>query len=523
MPSESRSTVWSRFKEVFSPPKKEDYIIVVPQWYDVIQLGDEKSLSTEARKRLYREKILQIKSSPTPEIARNVGTIMTALDDIGDFMTTAGVGLRLIGRATKVGTFAARGTFTIKQLVDAANEISRAPFKMLSPSKIKEIIAELKKKRIEVTPEELTKLEKRLEKEIPGWKELDELTRKELLEKALKEGDLSKMLKGKAKKRFIENLLGNGSLWKRFKTTIDKKVMRNMPTFGESLEIAQTSDAITGVGLSFGPIIGFIQDLVFGLPRGAKFKFKPILPEWMFPENMSTEAKIQWMQYQDQMAPAYDPTLTYMYASEAMAAAEVLSPVDIVKSIWVGVSAAAQDTYQKTKEAAKAIYKDVRYILFGTPRRTDPALVDVMAEFGIFPETPQGWPGVSVDPYISPQEFAEKAIPHYQRVLGEVRKRLEGTWEGAFVFQCIEDLAYLTLLYFGDEEAPIETTFAPELAVITRAIDYGLEPPIWATNEEYWNWHQYMMSFVSPYGDLPDYEAFRAARKRFFPDAEEYE
>lgn len=51
------------------------------------------------------------------------------------------------------------------------------------------------------------------------------------------------------------------------------RITRVLPTVGETVQILQTTDQLFGVGLSLGPLLGFVQDVIFGLPQGAAFAF----------------------------------------------------------------------------------------------------------------------------------------------------------------------------------------------------------------------------------------------------------
>jgi hypothetical protein len=522
MGEESASTIWSRFKEVFWPPLKEGATIYVPQWYDVIHFYDEKQLPEEQRKQIYRQRAIQLSKSPSPKIAKNIGTVLTTLDDLGDFLTTQGALLRLIGRKTVVAEYAAKGTFALKELADVANSISRAPFRLLSPAEIKELIARFRKKRIEATPEQIAEAEARLSKEIPEWNLLSAEDRMELINLSLQDRKLTRIFYGKAKKRALEKILGNGTLWKKFSKKINDKVKRTIPTLGESLEIAQTSDMLAGIGLSFGPIVGFVQDLIFGLPRGAKLEFKPIIPEFMKDVTLTDKQKEDAWRLFHMTNPYTSPPVALYSASQILAASGVLDPIHTVQAIWTAVSSAATEEYMNTKEAIIEIWKDIKYILFGPPKRTDPALVDVLCEFGVYPETPQGFAGISLEPQITIEQFLFEAIPFYQQVIFDTRRMLEGTWYGDFFDMCVEDLALLTVLYFCDWNEPIEIAFSPELACITRAIYYDLDPPIYATNDQYYAWLVSLLDFVELTEALPDYETFQVALNTYFPDAEAY-
>jgi hypothetical protein len=51
------------------------------------------------------------------------------------------------------------------------------------------------------------------------------------------------------------------------------KMAAKVPGFGAAVEIAQTTDSLFGVGLSLGPVVGFIEDLYFGLSKyGTRLK-----------------------------------------------------------------------------------------------------------------------------------------------------------------------------------------------------------------------------------------------------------
>ena len=52
-----------------------------------------------------------------------------------------------------------------------------------------------------------------------------------------------------------------------------KKIKELLPSWTESIQIAQTTDAVFGTGLALGPILGAVQDIFFGLFTGGTFKF----------------------------------------------------------------------------------------------------------------------------------------------------------------------------------------------------------------------------------------------------------
>lgn len=98
--------------------------IEIPEWQDIIRLEDPRSLPADEQLRRRREIAQRIRASPTPEVARNVGSFLTFLDDIEDLISASilvGVSwLGLISRANPL----VRGALTIGRAFDAARIIS---------------------------------------------------------------------------------------------------------------------------------------------------------------------------------------------------------------------------------------------------------------------------------------------------------------------------------------------------------------------------------------------------------------
>lgn len=169
-----------------------------------------------------RERYEKIKASPTPEIVRDIGTVMTWFDDTGDAANTAVWGGKAaIWLAAKIGLKAATRAIPyvgwglmVKDLVDVVNIWRPMTMRILKPKK--------------------------------EWKKDQRL-----------------------------NPFG-----KKSKIARARRLARKIPSFGDILEILQTTDVLFGVGISFGPIIGFAEDLFFGLLKGV-----PIETSWQEAES----------------------------------------------------------------------------------------------------------------------------------------------------------------------------------------------------------------------------------------------
>jgi len=172
--------------------------------YDQIApIRREKIQEMKARR---REKYLGMLASPTPNIWRNAGSIMCSLDDAQDAMTA----LSVIGRiAIKV----------------APRVLSRA---FLGPV---------------------------------GWL----MAAADIINLAMLIGrTLTMPMPGK-------RLYERTTEWNPFsrKSAIKRgyRLQSAMPTAGNMIEIAQVTDNIWGVGICLGPIVGLIQDVVWGTIR----------------------------------------------------------------------------------------------------------------------------------------------------------------------------------------------------------------------------------------------------------------
>lgn len=64
------------------------------------------------------------------------------------------------------------------------------------------------------------------------------------------------------------------------------KIRQLLPSFRETIQIAQTTDVVFGTGLALGPIVGAIEDIYFGMFTGAKYHFlgqEFNFPDYLFP------------------------------------------------------------------------------------------------------------------------------------------------------------------------------------------------------------------------------------------------
>ena len=213
---------------------KHGYQIVIPSLDDIIILKPFHELTPEeaarwkakdynsftperleeirAEKRRRKAKFQNMLASPSPEIVRQAGAIMTSLDDTQDALATLAT----------VGLIAAKpiGGQTAKTLLGPLGWI-------LTATELLNLI----------NPQTWIKLPKR---DRPG---------------------------GRALKRQIMDLTDANPFSKKAKAKTAKKVAKFRPSLTNLIEPLQVTNSVFGFGVSLGPIMGLAQDIIAGTVR----------------------------------------------------------------------------------------------------------------------------------------------------------------------------------------------------------------------------------------------------------------
>lgn len=223
---------------------KHGYTITFPGLYDIIKLPIERPITDQEAKdwkskrwhkfsenRLYeirqykqkrKEKFLAMLGSPTPEIFRNAGMLMTAIDNAQDCLFTIGT-LGILGMRFSPPPVASAIALPTGVVLSAANALN--------------IIQSLGRKGL---PGILAKREWQKKTGIDPWSK-----------------------KGRIK--------------------YAKHLMKTFPVKAAIIQGLQTTEEIFGVGLSLGPIVGLFEDVIAGPIRrisGAKVSVKWPIPTY---------------------------------------------------------------------------------------------------------------------------------------------------------------------------------------------------------------------------------------------------
>jgi len=234
------SDAWSRLKlesrrrpdEVFPRFKKEDfdnlkqkytdthgYVIKIPQIDDIVHVVPKSLKTLDDIKQEKRQGLSQILASPTPNWARKYSTVMTYLDDIQDATSLIYPAISMLAR--------------------------------WAPKVMGKIIPTL------------------------GWMMLGS----DLLNLAIGIGRLP--MGGMAGKRLNCEVIKHNPFTKKARWDRANRLLKYKPGIADLIQAAQTTDNVIGVGLSLGPLMGFIMDAAFGAYRyatGERVRFSTEVP-----------------------------------------------------------------------------------------------------------------------------------------------------------------------------------------------------------------------------------------------------
>jgi hypothetical protein len=499
-------------------PKKK-YVINVPAWNDVIHLVSENDLPPEEQLRRKKQRAINIMQSPTPKIVRDIGVIMTVIDDIQDFTTFTGVGARLLERALKIPQIISKGSFTVGAVLNSVNLMNKIPWHNMSLSDLKDIANSRKIEFAKLTKTERKLIIDEMEKEKPGFNTLDAATQEKILKRRYTyERDLDGMSL-KARKRNIENLSIKFGPLSKISQDVDKRLLRLFPTHGEMMEIGQVTDNVAGLGISFGPLVGLVEDVVFGVAKGADWKFKSwaITPE----EKAALGKPAAWTEYL-YYSPGQlitDTGTMLGRTAYAIAAGEDLGVEDFLTATYASAQAYIMMRAKNVKQAGVDIWETTKDWLWNSGPKTSELSKEAMRSLGIDWTKESGFPGIDIPIHATAKEISEAYLEKIPRVFKHYREKLDGTYEGEFLDSCISAISANTCKFLLPEGGTIREKWVPEFTVCTRAADYDLLPPIWTSDEEFTQWHTYVMDNVRYFDqDGPTYELLLNARRFFWPE-----
>jgi len=207
-----------------------------------------------------------------------------------------------------------------------------------------------------------------------------------------------------------------------------------------------------------------------------------------------------------------------MKTSYMIGAGENLGVQDFLTATWTSAQAFVRMRGKTFWHAATNIWEETKGWVWGSGPRTSPLIKECLISQGINPDREEGFPGVKLGPVARTDEIAQAYLERSQLVIKHFEAELSKDVHGEFLASCLSTIAFDTCCATCEEGGVIEETFADELRIYTRACDYGLEPPIYSTDEEFAAWHAYIMEQVKYFDqEGPEYELLDEARRKFWP------
>jgi len=205
-----------------------DNWISIPGWDDLIHLAPRGPAVTSEQKQQLRDRFQQIENSAQPDWSQSFGQILTALDNVQDLTTALAVAGRML--LWPIGKFVGGRLTPILGPILLAGDI----LKLLS---LLGLIAMPLYGLICIGP------------------------------RALLSGAVPAAVFGRVGKNMAETAGALNPLGRNARLARQLKLGRKLPGFSELIEIAQTTDSLFGVGISFGGLVGALMEGAFGLNR----------------------------------------------------------------------------------------------------------------------------------------------------------------------------------------------------------------------------------------------------------------
>lgn len=201
----------------------DDFLVKVPNWEDIFIWNNDRVLDPRDRRARLQDHLEQLQRSPVPLGLREVGELLTTLDDVQDEASTLAVALMIV---EKLAGRAIPGVGQVALVADALNVIGEIARPATGSG-------------------------------LPGRR-----GKRHVNEKAKQSG------KGYAGR--VDEL---------------RRLDKLRIGIGDVLQGLQATESLFGFGVQLGPIFGFLQDAFWGVVRGAEFQFAgPIWDPFGFSE-----------------------------------------------------------------------------------------------------------------------------------------------------------------------------------------------------------------------------------------------
>lgn len=381
----------------FSPMTEDETKLWKGRKYDDIPPERREEIQHEKARK--KEKFLAMLASPSPDIANNVGTIMCALDDAQDAVATLACVATIIAKVS--GAVVGKALIPYIGWAWLASDLMN----MINP---------------------YSRMRKYLKTDSSGRKP----------------------------KRKKDWWTEHNPTSKKGKLKTAKRIRKFLPTSANVCEAAQTTDQLFGVGLSLGPVVGFLQDIAF---TGAK----PYTGEFVN-LKFTPRARKEWTDVATKTL--HSNIISGMYLPE-----KDLEP-DLIHRFGAYMANFVVHPYVSKKAVVESLL-GIRDVLYHAPEPTDTLTVEIMEE-ELGPEDKRiGLPGIGGT--VAPLAEIDNLVHSLAKEKHE-KFATENTYNAeamiASEMSCITALNTLTLI---DDPENVETDYVVQSKIIHKIYNNG--------------------------------------------------
>lgn len=311
--------------------------------------------------------------------------------------------------------------------------------------------------------------------------------------------------------------LGKASVRTRVKADVAKRMKRLFPSKGELIEILQTTDALFGVGISLGPLVGLAQDLFFGAFKGAPIRFR----EW----KISDRERQGILKV---LAPTYDPEAFFGpeferdsgYAESAanvVMGAEYVDAETYLKALVASIQSGLSARGREVKKAVIDSWEIISGQKAAPKKKTTTETRLLLSGLGIDPYAIGEWPVEGLGASATLQEIMEAYSAQAQKVLQFWREKLGVSDKGLFLDACVKEISLHAAAMFCDDDGVITETLDPHTLIYIHALENNLNPPPGTSNEKFTEWILHIQQQIDFYDiPVPTLRILQEAHHRFF-------
>jgi len=271
-----------------------------------------------------------------------------------------------------------------------------------------------------------------------------------------------------------------------------KERLRNYkPGMGDLIQVLQTTDNLTGVGISLGPIMGTVMDAIFGAYRyatGERVKVSYDIPDVLEHEKYAWKAMT---------AMGIIGTKKELFTEDA----------HFWSYVTFNYSAMMTTPYAYQIDLMGCV-QDPMNIVIPAPRPTTQSTIDVIQDAGLDVEAGVGWP-YNQKKEILLSEYWDHIVPDMTDAFRDYCFRHEFDWNGYFAANTLDQI--MPSLFEAFDPSGTETVDDSIVQrVIFRMMKWPILPVYTLTKEQLEKFETFILTHYNQTGRTPGYEAIRA-------------